>query len=475
MKRKTIKLKTIYNIIIAIFIAMLCTVLIKNSSFAVLIASFFIILLFALSDIKNNILLISFMVCFFVFLVGRPICYELLNYSKIYTIPLSQITKNNIYIYLAMSLIFVAIGYLIISKVRIKKKISKDENQKNNNESYFNSLQKISKIFAIILYLIVILENILKYFKIKSIGYTESFSFNYNFNLPYGLHNLVEVAPVPFCLFLATLPKKKDSLLPISLFFFSNLITALYGNRFEIISCILFILIYSMLRNNFNEEIWIRKKQIFLLVILTPFIIILMQYMTYWRDGNNINSSDNPTINFLYGVGGSSDLIGITYEYGDRALSRDTIYSFGYVWRNINGNILAKIFKKNSDLISQTADYALNGHSLSSALTYYFYPSKYLKGYGLGGCYIAELYHDFGIFGIIIGNMILGIILGLIRKLKKYKIIHNFLCIYMIILLLRIPRDSFDSFIGELIGIKNIMTFLFIILIPKIKKNNRRN
>ncbi len=54
---------------------------------------------------------------------------------------------------------------------------------------------------------------------------------------------------------------------------------------------------------------------------------------------------------------------------------------------------------------------ALYGHSLAHRLSYLEYGDYYLQGHGVGSCYIAELYHDFGVIGVMAGNYIYGYIL----------------------------------------------------------------
>ena len=437
-----------------------------NMTFAWLLTCYIWVFAFLACDYKKNIVMLAFMICFFVFLMGRPLMIEMFGYSKYSVVSLGEDTRTQIYVILIISLISVMIGYLLIGFRRAQDK-DDDLAQDYIKANRIMCIQKVSKYMTIILYLLVILENILRLIFIRQVGYTSSYSLEGGYVLPFGLHNLVLVAPVAIAVFLATLPNKRKIIVPVILFVMANVISSLAGNRFEIISCVLVLVVYGVWRNVMDGRGWVKGKHVLCLLLVAPMVMVLLQNMIYWREGSDIDSKINPMAEFLYGTGGSSDLIGIVDKYGDRVLDRNVVYSFGGIWRGLNGNFIAQSFGLGNKYGGQTIEYAENAHSLGSTLTYYFYPKKYLSGYGLGGCYIAELYHDFSIPGVVIGNLLIGIIVGLIGKMKKGRILHNFFCIFFITLLLRMPRDSFDYLIVNLLNLKNILFIIFMLLIVK--------
>lgn len=464
MKNNTIRLKTLFLIMFILSVIFISFIFIDNKYFALLLSLYISILVYFISNYKNHMFFICFLLCFFIFLLGRPIVFEILDITRGATIIYDINTRNFTYICLLLSLIFLVFGYIVFHR----SKFNNIELKEKDSSNFSNSLLKVTKIASILLYLIVTVENILRLFFVKDIGYTNSYALERTYQLPFGLHSLTQVAPIAFCLFLASYPSKKEAKSPIFIYILSNIILAMSGNRFEIISSVLLIIIYCFMRNKTDNEIWIKKKHIILLIIFTPCIILLMQYMIYWREGNSIDYQINPFINFFSGVGGSSDLISATYRFSSKCLSSDTFYSFGNLWRNFHSNIFAKIFGAYIKYDSQSIAMALDGHSLSSALTFYLYPQRYLSGYGLGGCYIAELVHDFSFIGVVIGNFIIGVIISKLKCIEKNKIFLNFCSIFMILFLLRLPRDSFDYFIVQFIGVKNVVFFVFLIFITTI-------
>ena len=462
--RNKIWMKRFVAIIISIIIATCIYFNVSNTAFASLLSCYVFILALIICDYKKNILAIAFLICFFVFLMGRPFVREVFGHSEYSRITLSDETRTCVYICLLLSLVSIACGYYIGRRINARKK----KEAKQDDEKFVMAMKKVSKYATIFFYLLVVIENIFKCIHIGNVGYTASYAMEYDYRLPFGLHSLVMMAPVALAMFFATLPRKREMVLPVALFVGANLLTAISGNRFGIISCLLALMVYFVWRGNIDGKSWISGKQILCVVAMAPIVIVAMQYMTYWRDGNEINSKIDPIVGFMNGVGGSSDLIGAVEQYGDHALNEDVIYSFGGVWRGLNGNMIAGLIGSGDSFVDgQTVSYAKNAHSLSSALTYYFYRDGYLSGYGLGGCYIAELYHDLSFFGVVVGNLLIGVIIGLIGELKKNRVFYNFLCFFFIILLFRMPRDSFDYPITSLINLKNIFVFVVMYVIAK--------
>ncbi len=474
--------KKALSLMIALLISVIFCVwsfcFIENIAFAALLSCFMCIFSLFLCDYKGNIVMLAFLICFFVFLMGRPFAYEVIGYSGYAVIHASSETNNFVYMCLTVSLLSIVCGYLLCRFIKACVKIN---NNKKDNEHHgildTAAFGIVSKYAAIVFYFLAIIENISRFFYIKSVGYTASYAMDFDYGLPYGLHYFVTMAPVALSLFLATLPKKREAFFPVLLFIISNIIFAASGNRFEIVSCLLTVVIYFVWRNDTDKIKWITGKQILCLVALSPLLITVMHYMIYWREGNEVKANIDPIVSFMHSTGGSSTIIAGTKEHEDDGVLRDDIfYSFGTVLKGLNNNIFAKLIGFNQDdLKSQTADYARNGYALSAALAYHYAPNKYLAGYGMGGCYIAELYYDFSLFGVIVGNAFLGIIIGLIRKLDKNRVLHNFLCLYLLILFLRLPRDSFDYPLAGLFNLKNVLIFVVLVLMARYLNSKNRN
>ena len=129
----------------------------------------------------------------------------------------------------------------------------------------------------------------------------------------------------------------------------------------------------------------------------------------------DIDDSANLAIGFFYQQGVSVNVLGYAKEF-ENILPEGKIYSAGKVVDFFNHNTISQLFFNTEPVKPQTTEHALNDHTLHATLTYLGSPSLYFSGGGYGGCYIADLWVDFGLFGVIVGSLIYGICLANIRK-----------------------------------------------------------
>ena len=88
---------------------------------------------------------------------------------------------------------------------------------------------------------------------------------------------------------------------------------------------------------------------------------------------------------------------------------------------------------------------AISSGSFARAISYAVVRTRYIGGYGMGSCYIAELYHDLSYFGICLGSFIYGYFMARINKLSINGTVKNALILLAIRGLFKAPRYCFDS------------------------------
>ena len=95
----------------------------------------------------------------------------------------------------------------------------------------------------------------------------------------------------------------------------------------------------------------------------------------------------------------------------------------------------------------------------------------YFRGGGLGSCYIAEAYKDFGYIGIIFFSILIGMLLF---KFSNSNSQNVYLLCFMFIMqsnLLLAPRDAVFGFICNTFTITNLLyIFIFWIFIELYSK-----
>jgi len=236
------------------------------------------------------------------------------------------------------------------------------------------------------------------------------------------------------------------------------------GRRIEFMLNLLMIITYLVLTHDTSKNIKISVKNKIYLLVGTPIVLTLLNYVSYKRDGLTKHSQGlfGSIQNFIFSQGVSSNILGYTYEYR-HILPKNKIYSFGPLTEFLQNNYIYKFIFGGSTYIGQTEERALNGHLFAHTISFYIMPKAYLLGRGYGSSYIAELYYDFGYFGLFFFNIIIGILLYVLPKLFNSNswLIGCFCLLFMRNILL-IPRAEFISFISSSVTLVNLVGLFLI-------------
>lgn len=447
-------------------IALYVSIFIKTDNFllSTLFSLFFCVFSSYLLSIKDNYFFVSFLITFFVFLLGRIMMTQLFGMEEKNYTPLVEAGSYNVmYCIMIISIIALVIGYNSPHITLNLPSIALINRMSNVSDDYNYALQAVTRTTFCFLQIIAIIVSAERIVYNYTVGYFSSY-LSYTSRLPSFLQTLSSVEPVALSLYLATMPSKKHIKIPL-LFYSASIITnAIGGARYKLVSGLLLILVYAAMRNQTDEEEWISKKLVIMGCILLPLFVVVLQFMSSWRLGGKGNF-DNPIGEFLYAIGGSGYISGYADMLKEQLRERDVIFSLGRVWKFIFANPVSKVLFNTVTYNNQTVDNALYGCVMGDAITYYMRGKDFVNGYGMGSSYIAELYIDFSYFGVFFGNILIGNLLKKARRLIKNDVIHNFFTIFLVILIFRIPRDSFDFFIIEFIGISNILCFAVLMIL----------
>ena len=136
-----------------------------NTLFFLVMFLFVMLMVFNIKNYKKNIVLIMFLICYFMFLLGSYFLYEFFGYSN-GVVLFDTTTHNHIYLSLLISLIGISVGYYTssvnINGIRVKSKIYNDE-----------LFRKASLILYYTSYIPYIIIEILRVIKVREVGYTE--------------------------------------------------------------------------------------------------------------------------------------------------------------------------------------------------------------------------------------------------------------------------------------------------------------
>lgn len=430
---------------------------------------------YCLKSFYDNIFMFCFLVCFFTFLLGGQVINRIV---QVYGYTFSNEIEMHTDLVLLISLLGLLGGYILTDKLGYKCKIERDLfNYNNTNYSNIRRLSKILYFTTYLFWLVCMLDNVLY---VIQAGYT-SYYLEYSNRVPAIIRQIGYMAPMNLFIFLSTMPSKNEAKKPILMYSFYLLLSLGTGRRIYFMTGMLIIFAYAMLRNVINpgEKPWVSKKAFMWIIIAVPTLLGFMYMFEYMRSENYVGDASNysPLVGFFVRQGTSINVIKYTELFQNR-LNPDAHYSLYNLikWLQGSGEFVGNLFgfDLNFEIGRQTALTATNGTYLADFVSYNANPSSYRIGMGYGSCYIEELYVDFGYLGVFLGNFIYGTLLCSLMKnsLKEHKIWRTALGFYIIDLLFKAPRATFDAFLGQPLYIECWGAILLVYLFTKLSRRN---
>lgn len=403
-------------------------------------------ILFTFTNIKYYIVNLIFYITIFVFLVIRP-TIDLIREGKL------DLYQTDAY-KMAFVLLIVAVLGLMIGSFLVPKRIENENKPKSvSNELLNKNIRKVSLfIFSISypMYLIRLVERLV--YRMNH-SYYDYYS-NFKSALPYITYTISSFMIYAMCIFLATKPGKKESTFVLSLFVLANCINLLIGVRNPFVLSIIFAFLYYFLRNQEEKGLWLGLKEKFVLYLGTPLMMIVMGIINYTRDNLSVRQMTfvDIILDFLYKQGVSFGVLTRGYLYSSNLPVRD-FSSFTF-------NPLIEYFSfSNIGLIFRVTPYTTNSNSIELALhsnryahnlSYIVMGGDYLQGHGLGSSYIMEIYTDFGVLGLFLFSLVLGVLfIFMVKTAYKASVLKFSMTLIVFVNLFFMPRSSFfESFLN---------------------------
>lgn len=366
-------------------------------------------IIYSFSDIKKHIVFFFFHITFFTFLLSRP------------TI---SMFRGNVWWYfdfsavcfalnaLFLTLLFMRIGVIIgeeLSK-RYEKNIFKSDLIKSESD-FQKSLQIISLIFFFITMGVYMLLQMEKLAFIQGREYAEIY-LNFKSAYPSYVQTIASMMKYALCFFLATLPSKRLSFIPLLLYLLSAVPALIIGQRNPIVLNAIFILLYYIIRDTLNDnQRWLGKKEIIFLLVCSPVIIIFLGMYNYLRDGVDVSMGIVASIvDLFYKQGVSFDVLCRAYlaiPYLPDIVAKN--YTFGPFLDYFQHGSIAQALFDATPLGSQNSEIkAIYGNNFSHSMSYVAHP-EYLSGHGWGSSYVLETFADWGYIGIVLFSLVLGL------------------------------------------------------------------
>lgn len=427
-------------------------------------------LLFSVTRLRKNVIFFFFNITFFIFLLGRIFVTFFLGYNPLdsmlgldfYDV---EIVKN-VVLMLFLSLQSLFIGYYVTKKMTITftwKWTKKLDEVDRAIDTLKPEVKKISFVLLLVTFVFRLSQIIDIFLFVEEFGYN-AYYVSFQSSLPFFVRFLAGFFSISFFTYIATLPRKKELYLPITLYFIEGLFSLGTGQRNMFALNILIIIIYLIYRMNKDINLLKLNKKIYIVLgvslLLIAFIFILIGNVR-WGISNSNQGFIAKIARLLFDQGVSVNLLGYSISLADYIPS-NKFYSFSPFIRLFKD--VLSIFIDIPTYSGQTVDNALYGDAFTYTITYLIMPFEYIAGRGYGSTYIAELFIDFSYKGIIMGNLFYGLLMNILaRGYHKNFVVRSF-SLLMIRYFLFTPRAGFLDFITYVFSPYNLL-FMFVLVV----------
>lgn len=450
----------------------------KNIILFLSCAVFLACLIYAIKSFYKNIFFLSYLVSFFTFLLGGQI---LSRFMDTYWYKFSDAIEYHTDLVLLISLLGIFIGYFVTDNIRINNKFIKNKSDYSSkqtwNTPYIQRIRQVVKPLFLVSYvawIVTLLDIII--FVYRNGYYT--FYVSYSSSIPMVIRAIGNMAPMLFCVFLATMPSKTEAKNIILMYGLYILLSLGTGRRLYFMTGVLFILSYMLMRNvvAYEKRPWIKKRTFVKIVIMMPVLLGMMYLFEYIRATEYVGSADqySPVLGFFIRQGTSVNVI----KYGELFANRldpDAFYSMYNTLRWFSSSLIGYILDIKLPFVfeKQSIETAFSGSSLADFVSFNALGSLYVDGSGYGSCYIEELYIDFGYVGVFLGNILYGVLICTLLKniMGKRRIYLTAIGLYMVSSIFVAPRSNYDAFFGGLLYISAWGPLVAVFVITKIYKN----
>lgn len=433
---------------------------------------------YTLKKTKRNIVLLIFTITLNVLILSRVFTKWIIRYDNLqYETEAGNIT--NLYnsvsvIFISLACVFIAYrlaGLFFKKREKMMDNISDCTHSSNDLKSI---IRIVSQISFYILFLFSVYVSVVTAMFIMKNGYLESFkSFP---SISFEIRTIASLTLPAFAIFLATMPSKKQIIIPTLLYGVIMALSLLSGRRNIFVRDLLMLLIYLIMRDDVRQS----AKKIFTKtrVLITGGIGLISIYMLQGMRTNFSGSFLRSIFNFIYDQGASIKVVVKTIIHHNIFSDNPLRYLFYPIELQLRNGFFGALFNLSPIVESQTAIYAATTYNYAHKLTYFVEPARYLEGGGFGASYIADGYILFGVLGVIIVSIILGALIRFLPSLMTRSVVTIAFGLMFIRYVVYMPRNFFIGFIPEIFNFPYICFIGFIfalsLLIKKVSDNLKR-
>ena len=268
------------------------------------------------------------------------------------------------------------------------------------------------------------------------------------------------------CIFLATMPSKPMTFIPLCLYFLSAVPSLLIGIRNPIVLNAIFIFLYYFLRDvRENSKKWLGYGEKVFIILMAPAAVLFLGAYNYIREGSSVAVGGviGLLLDFLRTQGVSFNVLCIAYDSMPKVRSFEAgNYTFGdftdYFLHNdlVEGLLGLPDLGTGNNVVSAT-----QGHSFSHAMSYAAMGDSYLEGHGYGSSFILETFFDFGWLGVVLGALVFGFLTILLVRWFQKGWVAGTITLVSLTSLFFVPRASTTSWIVFIVTAQFLLAMIF--------------
>lgn len=433
-----------------------------------LLITFLSNLLYSSSQIKRDAVFLFFNIAFFIFLLGRIFVAFFFNYNPLDTMIgldfYDQEIIEKIILMLFISLQSLFLGYYISKHTHISLKYRWSFNFKKVNATINNlapRVKVISKFLCYFTFLFRIVQVTDIFLFVQKNGYNEYY-ISFEPSVPSFVGIIASFFSISFFIFIATLPRKKELLIPVSMYLLEAVFSLGTGQRNIFALNILIILIYFIFRLQKEIDLSKIKKKNYVFFFVFSFAVLFIFILVgnlRWGIDNSGQGVFSKIARLFFDQGVSVNLLGYSLSL-DAYIPDNKFYTLSPFIR-----LFKDVFSLFTDIPvynGQTVENAIHGDAFTYMITYLIMPLEYIKGRGYGSTYIAELFVDFSYYGVIIGNLFYGFLANLFTKSYGKNYIATALSLLTVRYFLFTPRAGYLDFVTYVFSVSNVIYIIGI-------------
>lgn len=217
-----------------------------------------------------------------------------------------------------------------------------------------------------------------------------------------------------------------------------------------------------------GERPWITVAPVLAALASLPLLMLASNAVGEAR-GRNAPSAAGPLagiLDFVYDQGVTVNVLAFTDQLAGR-LPHDRLYSLGPLIEFVRYRLLG-VFTGESLVAGNAVERYTEGHQLSHVVSYLVMPDLYLSGSGYGSTYVAELYLDGGLVGVVVGSLLLGALLGQLPRLLDRHLVVCAIGLLVVRELFFVTRGSYSGFLVGALGLPNLVAAAALVVLVAV-------